>query len=168
VETFSAISFFVDSWRWEGVPFYVRTGKNLPVTVTEVLVELHRPPHMVFKEAVPQRGNYLRFRLGPDFAIAIGTRVKRAGEAMAGDSTELFVTQQNPAEMGAYERLIGDAFRGDANLFARVDSVESCWRIVEPILGDATPIFEYEKGSWGPAEANRILAPGTLWHDPKR
>jgi glucose-6-phosphate 1-dehydrogenase len=168
VETFSAISFFVDSWRWEGVPFYVRTGKNLPVTVTEVLVELHRPPHMVFKETVAQRGNYLRFRLGPDFAIAMGTRVKRPGEAMAGDNTELFVTQQNPAEMGAYERLIGDAFRGDANLFARVDSVESCWRIVEPILGDATPIYEYEKGSWGPAEANRILAPGTIWHDPKR
>src|SRR5262245_57669747 len=168
VETFAAIAFFVDSWRWEGVPFYVRTGKNLPVTVTEVLVELHRPPHMVFKEAVKQRGNYLRFRLGPDFAIAIGTRVKRPGEAMAGDSTELFVTQQNPAEMGAYERLIGDAIRGDANLFARVDSVESCWRIVEPILGDATPIFEYEKGSWGPAEANQILSGGTLWHDPKR
>jgi glucose-6-phosphate 1-dehydrogenase len=168
VETFAAISFFVDSWRWEGVPFYVRTGKNLPVTVTEVLVELHRPPHMVFKEAIAQRGNYLRFRLGPDFAIAIGTRVKRPGEAMAGDSTELFVTQQNPAEMGAYERLIGDAVRGDANLFARVDSVESAWRIVEPILGDATPIYEYEKGTWGPGEANRILAPGTLWHDPKK
>jgi glucose-6-phosphate 1-dehydrogenase len=161
VETFAAISFFVESWRWEGVPFYVRTG-------TEVLVELHRPPHMVFKEAIAQRGNYLRFRLGPDFAIAIGTRVKRPGEAMAGDSTELFVTQQNPAEMGAYERLIGDAIRGDANLFARVDSVESAWRIVEPILGDATPIYEYEKGSWGPAEANRILTPGTLWHDPKK
>src|SRR6187551_149099 len=168
VETFSALSFFVDSWRWEGIPFYVRTGKNLPVTVTEVLVELHRPPHLLFKETVAQRGNYLRFRLGPDFAIAIGTRVKRPGEAMAGDSTELFVTQQNPAEMGAYERLIGDALRGDANLFARVDSVESAWRIVEPILGDATPIYEYEKGGWGPAEANRILAPGTLWHDPKK
>jgi glucose-6-phosphate 1-dehydrogenase len=166
VETFAAMSFFVDSWRWEGVPFYVRTGKNLPVTVTEVLVELHHPPHMVFKEAVAMRGNYLRFRLGPDFAIAIGTRVKRPGEAMAGDCTELFVTQQNPAEMGAYERLIGDAFRGDANLFARVDSVESAWRIVEPILGDATPIYEYEKGSWGPAEANRILSAGTRWHDP--
>jgi glucose-6-phosphate 1-dehydrogenase len=168
VETFSALALHVDSWRWEGVPFYVRTGKHLPVTVTEVLVELHRPPHMVFKEAVKQRGNYLRFRLGPDFAIAIGTRVKRPGEAMAGDSTELFVTQQNPDEMGAYERLIGDAIRGDSNLFAREDSVESCWRIVEPILGDATPIFEYEKGSWGPAEANGILTPGTLWHDPKK
>src|SRR3954467_1663347 len=168
IETFAALALFIDSWRWEGVPFYVRTGKNLPVTVTEVMVELHRPPHMVFKETVAQRGNYLRFRLGPDFAIAIGTPVKRPGEAMAGDSTELFVTQQNPAEMGAYERLIGDAFRGDANLFARVDSVESAWRIVEPILGDATPIYEYEKGSWGPAEANRILAPGTLWHDPKK
>ncbi len=167
VETFAAIAFHVDSWRWEGVPFYVRTGKHLPVTVTEVLVELHHPPHMVFKETVPHRGNYLRFRLGPDFAIAIGTRVKRPGEAMAGDSTELFVTQQNPTEMGAYERLIGDAIRGDANLFARVDSVESAWRIVEPILGDRTPIFEYEKGTWGPTEASRLLA-GTTWHDPKR
>jgi glucose-6-phosphate 1-dehydrogenase len=168
VETFAAIALHVDSWRWQGVPFYVRTGKHLPVTVTEVLVELHRPPHMVFPEAVPQRGNYLRFRLGPDFAIAIGTRVKRPGEAMAGDSTELFVTQQNPAEMGAYERLIGDAMRGDANLFARTDSVEAAWRIVEPILGDATPIYEYERGSWGPSEANNILAPGTTWYDPKR
>jgi glucose-6-phosphate 1-dehydrogenase len=167
VETFSAIAFHIDSWRWNGVPFYVRTGKHLPVTVTEVLVELHRPPHMVFQEPVPQRGNYFRFRLGPDFAIAIGTRVKRPGEAMAGDSTELFVTQQNPQEMGAYERLIGDAMRGDSNLFARVDSVEAAWRIVEPILGDATPIYEYEKGSWGPAEASRILE-DTTWHDPKR
>lgn len=168
VETYAAIELHIDSWRWNGVPFYIRTGKHLPYTVTEVMVELHRPPHMVFKEAVPSLTNYVRFRLGPEVAIAIGARAKRPGEAMAGELTELYVCNQSADEMGAYERLIGDAMKGDSNLFAREDGVEAAWRIVEPILGDVTPIYEYDKGTWGPEEANSVLAPGIEWHNPAK
>jgi glucose-6-phosphate 1-dehydrogenase len=168
VETFAALRLHIDSWRWAGVPFYVRTGKNLPVSATEVLVEFHRPPHQVFSEPLAERSNYVRFRLGPDFAIAIGARAKQPGEAMAGDNVELYLSNQTATEMGAYERLIGDAMKGDANLFAREDGVIAAWRIVEPILGNATPIYEYDKGSWGPGDANRLLAPGSRWHDPAK
>jgi glucose-6-phosphate 1-dehydrogenase len=151
------------------VPFYIRTGKHLPVTATEVLVDLQRPPHMVFPEPVPAMTNYVRFRLGPDIAIAIGARAKRAGDVMAGEGVELLVRSQRPDEMGAYERLIGDAMRGDSNLFARADSVEAAWRIVDPILGDdSTPIYEYDKGSWGPQEANYVLSGNSRWYDPKK
>jgi glucose-6-phosphate 1-dehydrogenase len=168
VETFAAFKLHVDSWRWSGVPFYVRAGKNLPVTATEVLVDLQRPPHMVFPEPVPTLTNYVRFRLGPEVAIAIGARAKRAGDAMAGEGVELMVRNQSADEMGAYERLIGDAMRGDSNLFARADGVEAAWRIVEPILGDVTPIYEYERGSWGPAEANYVLEGKARWYEPKK
>ncbi len=169
VETFAALRLHIDSWRWQGVPFYIRTGKHLPVTATEVLVDLQRPPHMVFPEPVPAMTNYVRFRLGPDIAIAIGARAKRAGDVMTGESVELMVRSQRPDEMGAYERLIGDAMRGDSNLFARADSVEAAWRIVDPILGeDATPIYEYDKGSWGPSEANYVLHGNSRWFDPKK
>jgi glucose-6-phosphate 1-dehydrogenase len=165
VETFAALRLHIDSWRWSGVPFYVRTGKNLPVTATEVLVEFHRPPHQVFSEPLAERANYVRFRLGPDFAIAIGARAKHPGEAMSGDQVELYLSNQLGAEMGAYERLIGDAMKGDTNLFAREDGVIAAWKIVEPILGMST-VYEYEKGTWGPGDANRLLAPGSRWHDP--
>jgi glucose-6-phosphate 1-dehydrogenase len=168
VESYAALRLHVDSWRWQGVPFYIRTGKHLPVTATEVLVDLQRPPHMVFPEPVPTLTNYVRFRLGPEVAIAIGARAKRAGDVMAGEGVELMVRNQTADEMGAYERLIGDAMRGDANLFARADGVEAAWRIVEPILGDVTPIYEYEKGSWGPAEANYVLEGKARWYDPKK
>jgi glucose-6-phosphate 1-dehydrogenase len=169
VETFAAFRIHVDSWRWAGVPFYVRAGKNLPVTATEVLVDLQRPPHMVFPEPVPSLTNYVRFRLGPEeVAIAIGARAKRPGDVMAGEGVELMVRNQTADEMGAYERLIGDAMRGDSNLFARADGVEAAWRIVEPILGDATPIYEYDRGSWGPAEANYVLEGKARWYDPKK
>jgi glucose-6-phosphate 1-dehydrogenase len=158
----------VDSWRWAGVPFYIRAGKHLPVTATEVLVDLERPPHMVFPEPVPSLTNYVRFRLGPEVAIAIGARAKRAGDVMAGEGVELMVRNQRPDEMTAYERLIGDAMRGDANLFARADGVEAAWRIVEPILGDVTPIYEYDRGSWGPQESNYVLEGKARWYDPKK
>lgn len=166
IETFAAIRVYVDSWRWAGVPFYIRTGKHLPVTATEVLVDFHRPPHMVFPEPVPANTNYVRFRLGPEVSIAIGARAKRAGDVMAGESVELMVRNQRADEMGAYERLIGDAMRGDSNLFAREDGVEAAWRIVEPILGDVTPIYEYEKGTFGPQEANYVLLGNARWYDP--
>ncbi len=168
VETYAALRLQIDSWRWSGVPFYIRTGKHLPVTATEVLVDLHRPPHMVFPEPVPTLTNYVRFRLGPDIAIAIGARAKRAGDVMAGEGVELMVRNQRADEMSAYERLIGDALRGDSNLFARADSVEAAWRICEPILGESTPIYEYDKGSWGPQEANYVLAGNSRWYDPKK
>jgi glucose-6-phosphate 1-dehydrogenase len=168
VETFAALRLQIDSWRWAGVPFYIRTGKHLPVTATEVLVDLQRPPHMVFPEPVPSLTNYVRFRLGPEVAIAIGARAKRAGDVMAGEGVELMVRNQSPDEMGAYERLIGDAMRGDSNLFARADGVEAAWRIVEPILGNVTPIYEYDKGSWGPQEANYVLEGKARWYDPKK
>ncbi len=168
VETFAAMRLHVDSWRWAGVPFYVRAGKNLPTTATEVLVDLARPPHMVFPEPAPSLTNYFRFRLGPEVAIAIGARAKRAGDVMAGEGVELMVRNQRPDEMSAYERLIGDAMRGDANLFARADGVESAWRIVQPILGDVTPSYEYEPGTWGPQEANDVLEGKARWYDPKR
>jgi glucose-6-phosphate 1-dehydrogenase len=168
VETFAAMRLHVDSWRWAGVPFYIRAGKHLPVTATEVLVDLERPPHMVFPEPVPSLTNYVRFRLGPEVAIAIGARAKRAGDVMAGEGVELMVRNQRPDEMTAYERLIGDAMRGDANLFARADGVEAAWRIVEPILGDVTPIYEYDRGSWGPQESNYVLEGKARWYDPKK
>jgi glucose-6-phosphate 1-dehydrogenase len=168
VETYTALRLHVDSWRWQGVPFYIRTGKHLPVTATEVLVDLQRPPHMVFPEPVPSLTNYVRFRLGPEVAIAIGARAKRPGDVMAGEGVELMVRNQTADEMGAYERLIGDAMRGDANLFARADGVEAAWRVVEPILGDVTPIYEYERGSWGPSEANYVLEGKARWYDPKK
>jgi glucose-6-phosphate 1-dehydrogenase len=169
VETYAAVRLHIDSWRWAGVPFYIRTGKHLPVTATEVLVDLHRPPHMVFHEPVPSLTNYVRFRVGPDIAIAIGARAKRPGETMIGESVELLVKNQRADEMSAYERLIGDAMRGDSNLFARADSVEAAWRIVEPILDtSATPIYEYDKGSWGPQEANYVLEGKARWYDPKK
>jgi glucose-6-phosphate 1-dehydrogenase len=168
VETFVALKVNVDSWRWSGVPFYIRTGKHLPVTTTEVLVDFHRPPHMVFPEPVPSNTNYVRFRLGPDVMIAIGARAKRPGDVMAGEGVELVVRNQRADEMGAYERLIGDAMRGDSNLFAREDGVEAAWRIVEPILNEATPIYEYQRGSWGPEEANSILSGNARWYDPTK
>ena len=166
VETFAAMRLYVDSWRWGGVPFHIRTGKHLPVTATEVLVDFHRAPHMVFPEPVPANTNYVRFRLGPEVAIAIGARAKRAGDVMTGESIELMVRNQRPDEMGAYERLIGDAMRGDGSLFAREDAVEAAWRIFEPILGDVTPIYEYEKGTFGPQEANYVLFGNARWYDP--
>jgi glucose-6-phosphate 1-dehydrogenase len=169
VETYAALRLHIDSWRWSGVPFYIRTGKHLPVTATEVLVDLHRPPHMVFHEPVPSLTNYVRFRVGPDIAIAVGARAKRPGDAMVGEGVELLVKNQRADEMSAYERLIGDAMRGDSNLFARADSVEAAWRIVEPILDtEATPIYEYDKGSWGPQEANYVLEGKARWYDPKK
>jgi glucose-6-phosphate 1-dehydrogenase len=166
VETYAAIRFAIDSWRWSGVPFYVRAGKHLPVTATEVLVEFQRPPYLVFPEPMPTASNYVRFRLGPEMAIAVGARAKRLGEVIVGESMELLVQSQRPDEMSAYERLIGDALRGDSNLFAREDGVEAAWRIVDPILGDQTPVYEYDKGTWGPAEATYVLAGNSRWFDP--
>jgi glucose-6-phosphate 1-dehydrogenase len=167
VETFAAVRLSIDSWRWAGVPFYIRAGKCLPVTCTEVLVELKQPPRSVFGEAPSNRGdaNHLRFRLSPGVGIALGVRSKVPGEAMIGRDVELLAAKAEPDEMEPYERLLGDAMKGDATLFTREDSVEAEWRVVANILGDATPIHTYEPGTWGPEEADRIVSGG--WHKPQ-
>ncbi|HET6325853.1 MAG TPA: glucose-6-phosphate dehydrogenase [Planctomycetaceae bacterium] len=165
VETFAAIKLKINSWRWDGVPFYIRAGKNLPVTCTEVFAEFRRPPDIY--SASPTVPNHVRFRLAPDITIALGTMVMDAGDEMVGRPTELLATHKPQAdEMDAYERLLGEAMRGDQALFAREDYVEQAWRIVDPILEKSTPIYEYEPGTWGPDEVGRLIAPPGGWHDP--
>jgi glucose-6-phosphate 1-dehydrogenase len=166
IETFAALRLGIDSWRWQGVPFLVRAGKCLPVTATEVAVELHYPPKVVFPSDKPNRPNYFRFQLGPNVIIALGTRAKAPGEAMIGEEIELKVLHQNGEEMDAYERLIGDAMKGDPALFAREDSVEAQWRIVDPVIECETPLYEYEPGTWGPSQSNDIARKIGGWHDP--
>jgi glucose-6-phosphate 1-dehydrogenase len=168
VETFASLQIDLDSWRWAGVPFFVRAGKHLPVTATEVFVTLKRPPQDVFGEGAGEPRNYVRFRLGPNrVAVAIGARAKVPGEKMIGRETELFVSHQRGDEMEAYERLIGDAMIGDASLFARQDGVEASWRVVDQILTTPTPVFEYEPGTWGPSESQALIAPFGGWQCPK-
>jgi glucose-6-phosphate 1-dehydrogenase len=164
VETFAAVRLQIDSWRWQGVPFFVRAGKKLPVTTTEVMVDLKRPP---VGQIGPGGANYIRFRLGPDVTIAIGARVKKPGESMQGELTELaFVHHDSGDEMDAYERLLGDAMKGDATLFARQDAVEAAWAVVDPILEHAAPVLEYEPGTWGPAAAEALVADIGGWDPP--
>jgi glucose-6-phosphate 1-dehydrogenase len=161
VETFAAVRLFIDSWRWEGVPFLIRAGKRLPVTTTEVIVDLEKPPLATLAGG---KTNYVRFRLSPDVTIAVGAQVKRQGERMAGEETELsFVDCSRADEMDAYERLLGDAMNGDATLFARQDAVEAAWTIVDPILGRTTPLHVYEPGTWGPLEADALAADSGGW-----
>jgi glucose-6-phosphate 1-dehydrogenase len=165
-ETFAAVRFAINSWRWKGVPFFVRAGKSLPVTCTEVLVHFRQPPDIYVKAAT--QPNYFRFRISPDIAIALGAQVLSECNAMVGKDVELVVAEDPRAGgMDAYERLLHDAMIGDATLFAREDSVEQAWRIVEPVLRNATALHDYEPGTWGPAEAGKITGGSSVWHDPK-
>jgi len=161
VPTFAALRLFVDSWRWEGVPFYVRAGKSLESTITEILVELRPPPPVVFREQEGLEGNYVRFGLAPTVSIDIRARAKRPGEGMEGQLVQLSVvsgTRQGlGTRLGAYERLLGDAMAGDATLFARQDLVEAAWAIVDPVLGVSASPCLYEPGSWGPPEADDLV-----------
>jgi len=166
-ETFAAVRLHIDTWRWAGVPFCIRAGKQLPFTATEVLVELHRPPQAVFDEIKPGQSNYFRFRLSPNVFISLSTRVKVPGDSMVGEEVELAARHHSGDEMSPYERLLSDAMRGDASLFAREDAVEAAWRIVDPILENVTPVYEYEPNTWGPAEADRIITGVGGWHTPK-
>jgi glucose-6-phosphate 1-dehydrogenase len=167
VETYAALRLSIDSWRWNGVPFYMRAGKCLPVTATEVVVDLKAPPARVFGDVAPDQPNHLRFRLGPDVAIALGAYAKRPGTSMTGRPVELFVSQQEGEEMEAYERLIGDALAGDSALFARQDEVEAAWAIVDPVLGTPeTTVNDYAPGSWGPKIADKLIDDVCSWHDP--
>jgi glucose-6-phosphate 1-dehydrogenase len=166
VETFVALRLQVDTWRWGGVPFFIRTGKRLPVTVTEVLVELKQPPFNVFAERGARHPNHLRFRLTPDMSISLGARAKQPGEGMVGEEVELYASHQSGAELPPYQRLIGDAASGDSMLFAREDTVESAWRIVDPALDQADPPHQYRAGTWGPRAAEELMPRGTRWHAP--
>ena len=165
METFAALRLEVDSWRWKGVPFYIRAGKNLPVTCTEVIGRFRKPP-TVIKESALSR-NHLRFRISPEMTIAIGTTVMAPGEALKGENVEMVASRHSrPEEMEAYERVLGDAMAGEATLFARQDYVEEAWRIVDPVLKDSTPIYEYDKGAWGPSEVEERVSPPGGWHNP--
>ena len=166
VETFAAVKFSIDLPRWAGVPFFVRAGKCLPVSATEVMIRFKRAARPVLDEVKPPPANYYRFRLSPETVLAVGTDVKKAGEEMVGESIELVAHHQEPDEMEPYERLLGAAAKGDPTLFAREDAVEQSWRIVDPVLGDATPVYAYEPGTWGPREVEQTLLPECGWHDP--
>jgi glucose-6-phosphate 1-dehydrogenase len=164
VETYAAVRLEINSWRWQGVPFYLRAGKCLPVTCTEVIVRFHRPPPVYDASPPP---NFLRFRISPDMCIGLGVRAKSPGEGMAGSPVELRVCHHDePNAMDAYERLLTEAMQGDATDFAREDYVEAAWRVVDPILGDVTPLSDYDPGTWGPREAGPGLAPPGGWQDP--
>jgi glucose-6-phosphate 1-dehydrogenase len=164
-ETFASLRLEVDSWRWKGVPFYIRAGKNLPVTCTEVIARLRKPPAVVADSALMQ--NHVRFRISPEMTIAIGTTVLGAGQGLSGEMVEMVASRHpRPEEMEAYERVLGDAMAGDATHFAREDYVEEAWRIIDPALKAGTPVYEYDKGEWGPAEAERSVSPPGGWHNP--
>jgi len=171
--TYAALRLYVDSWRWAGVPFYVRAGKALRTTTTEVIVEFKNPPPVVFAEAAPSTGNYVRLRLSPDVIIAMGARAKRPGEGMTGRRVELSVvdegknvTSDGSSRLGDYERLLGDAMAGDATLFARQDLVEAAWAIVDPVLRSGGTLHEYEPGTWGPPQADSLVAEVGGWNGP--
>jgi len=165
VETFAALRLEVGSWRWQGVPFYIRAGKSLPVTCTEIVVRLRRPP-TVFPSCSPAP-NHFRFRISPDVTAAFGLTVMDPAEKMIGQRVELLASRHPGAEeMDAYERVLGDAMAGDATLFAREDYVEEAWRIVDPVLEAETPVYEYEPGSWGPKETDARVSPPGGWHAP--
>ncbi len=166
VETFAAVKLEINSWRWKGVPFYIRAGKCLPVTATEVIARLRRPPWILSGPQPPP--NYIRFRINPDVAIALGTMVMNPGEAMTGRPVELLASQRPASEkVDPYERLLGEAMKGDPTLFAREDYVEEAWRIVGPVLGNVAPLYDYDCGTWGPTEMEQTVAPPGGWVDPK-
>jgi glucose-6-phosphate 1-dehydrogenase len=165
VETFAAVRLEINSSRWQGVPFYIRAGKCLPETSTEVLIRLRKPPSVYPSDSLKQ--NHVRLRVSPDTSIGLGIMVLTPGQEIAGRATEMVACQSPPAgEMEAYERLLGDAMAGDPTLFAREDYVEEAWRIVDPILKSNTPAYEYEPGTWGPREVEQKVAPPGGWHNP--
>jgi glucose-6-phosphate 1-dehydrogenase len=167
VETFAAVRLHIDTWRWADVPFYIRAGKNLPLSATEVRVTLKRPPLAIFDPSDKMPANYFRLRLSPEVVIGEGALAKLNGEDMRGEPVELIARHNTAEEKSPYERLLGDAVRGDTSLFTQDDSVEAAWRVVDPVLSAGLPVIEYEPGTWGPAQANEIIDAGETWHDPQ-
>jgi len=163
-ETFAALRLEINSWRWQGVPFYIRAGKNLPVTCTEILGRFRKPPAVL--PASTLKHNHLRFRVSPDVTIAMGMTVMTPGDDMTGQTAEMVASRHPSAEeMDAYERVLGDAMEGYATLFARQDYVEEAWRIVDPVLKEATPVYQYDPKTWGPHEVKQVT-PASGWHNP--
>jgi glucose-6-phosphate 1-dehydrogenase len=169
VETFCALRLYIDSWRWDGVPWYLRSGKYLAETATEVLVELKPPPQRLFADSAPTTGlaNYLRFRLSPSAAIAVAARVKLAGKGFVGEQRELYLLEERPGEEAPYERLLGDAMTGDGALFTREDTVEAAWAVVDPVLKTHHRARFYKRRSWGPNEADVLIASDGPWINPR-
>lgn len=172
VETFAALKLEIDTWRWAGVPFYLRAGKRLPITSTQVMVDLKPPPLPLFKRDQPEgmqlaHSNYFRFRLSPEVVIATGARVKRSGDSMRGEDVELIARHQQNGDAQPYERLLGDALVGDSTLFTHAGAVEEAWRVVDPVLDLADPVKPYAPGSWGPDGADRLVSEVGGWHNPK-
>jgi hypothetical protein len=161
-----ALRLHIDTWRWAGVPFYIRAGKNLPITTTEVIVDMKTPPLSVFDEISQKESNYFRFRLSPEVIIAEGARVKKPGEKCSGEPVELVARHHPRPEKSPYERLLGDAIRGDNALFTSDESVEAAWAVVDQVLTHEKPVATYKPGSWGPAEALKIVEGAEGWHDP--
>ncbi|MCL4260333.1 MAG: glucose-6-phosphate dehydrogenase [Anaerolineales bacterium] len=168
VETFCALRLFIDSWRWEGVPWYLRSGKYLAESVNEVVVELKPPPQKLFYDSphASDGSNYLRFQLAPHSAIGLAARIKAKGKEFIGEQKELFVIEEEPGEQSPYERLLGDAISGDRTLFSREDATEAAWAVVEPALKKHPRALPYKRGGWGPEEANALIAKGSGWHNP--
>ena len=169
VETFCALRLCIDSWRWAGVPWYLRAGKYLAETAHEVVVELKPPPQRLFADSAPATGraNYLRFRLSPSAAIALAARVKRAGQDFVGDQRELYLLEEQPGAEAPYERLLGDAMAGVGALFTREDAVEAAWAVVDPVLKTHHRVRPYRRGSWGPKAADALIATDGSWHNPR-
>ena len=168
VETFCALRLFIDSWRWEGVPWYVRSGKFLAETAAEVIVQMKPPPQRLFADSAPATGaaNYLRFRLSPNSAIALAARVKREGKEFVGDQRELYLVDERPGEEAPYERLLGDAMAGNGALFTREDAVEAAWSVIDPVLNNHHRVRLYRRYSWGPKQSDMLIAADGIWHNP--
>jgi glucose-6-phosphate 1-dehydrogenase len=168
VETYCAVRLFIDSWRWAGVPFYLRSGKCLADTATEIIVELKPPPQRLFEDSAPTTGraNYVRFRGSPTAAIALAARVKLPGKEYIGEQRELYLCEDLAGQEAPYERLLSDAMAGDGALFTREDAVEAAWAVVNPVLKKHHRAIRYKCGGWGPKQANALLGPGETWHNP--
>jgi len=168
VETFCALKLHIDSWRWQGVPWYLRSGKCMALSAAEVLVELKPPPQKLFDDSAPSNGhaNYLRFRLSPDTAVALAARVKTAGKEFVGEQHELYLLEEHLGNESPYARLLADAMSGNGALFTREDAIEAAWAVVDPVLDITRPIYPYKPGSWGPKQADTLIAPDGHWHNP--
>jgi glucose-6-phosphate 1-dehydrogenase len=166
VETFAALRLSIDTWRWAGVPFYIRAGKLLPLTTTEVRVTLREPPLAVFDRSEVMPRNYFRLRLSPEVVIGAGALVKQSGEHMRGEPVELIARHRSESDKSPYERLLGDAIRGDTSLFTQDECVEAAWRVVDPVLRNPQQVILYEPGTWGPKEADQVIEGDETWHNP--
>jgi glucose-6-phosphate 1-dehydrogenase len=170
VETYCAVRLFIDSWRWDGVPWYLRSGKCLPTTAAEIVVELKPPPQKLFADATQKSepSNYFRFRASPNSGVALAARVKLPGQEFIGEQRELYLSEEHPGEESPYERLLGDAMAGDGALFTREDAVEAAWKVVDSVLRNHHRVRFYKRGTWGPKQADAMIAHDGGWRNPSQ